>query len=215
MGEQPFTRLKPLVGVLADLMESELHAPFAFYGHSMGSLISFELARELHRRHGLAPQQIFLSGHQAPPALKKEPPRYNLPDDEFIAKLGQLNGTPKGLLDDPETRELFLPLLRADFELVDTYEYVSGEPLPCPITAYGGLEDSDVPVEALHGWQKHTSSTCKVRMFPGDHFFIQTSGREFVAVLRRDVLASLPRPVWQKLETPIVISRSSNLQPSY
>ena len=115
----------------------------------------------------------------------------NLSDEEFLERLKKFNGTPHELLDNPESRELFMPLLRADFELVDSYEYVPGQALPCPIIAYGGLQDPDVSVEKLQAWQKHTSASCKTRMFPGGHFFVQRQGTEFVNVLRRDVLLSM------------------------
>lgn len=191
IGEPPFTRLTSLVEALADAMEPQLHRPLAFYGHSMGSLISFELAHELHRRYGIAPVAIFLSGHGAPPTSRTEPPSFTLSDEEFMARLEKYNGTPRELLHDPEAREFFLPLLRADFAVVDSYEYVPGPPLPCPITAYGGLQDPGVSVEHLQAWHKHTSATCKTRMFAGDHFFLQTCATDFVTILRRDVLASM------------------------
>jgi medium-chain acyl-[acyl-carrier-protein] hydrolase len=185
-------------------MECDLQSSLAFYGHSMGALISFELAREISRRHGILPREMFLSGHRAPPA----PPRElrNLSDDEFIARLRKFNGTPNELLDDPEARELFLPSLRADFEVVDSYQYIAGEALPCPITAYGGLQDADVPVEGLYAWQKHTSGRCKVRMLPGGHFFIQTCNAEFMNILRRDIFATLHDPDMRMPEVAALVS---------
>src|SRR5215510_3567397 len=131
IGEPPFTRLKPLVETIADIIFSESSDAFVFYGHSMGALISFELAREMRRRHSIGPRQLFLSGRGAPTAPSCEGPTFNLPHDEFIAELRRLNGTPPELLDVPDARELFLPLLRADFELVDTYRYEPEAPLSC------------------------------------------------------------------------------------
>ena len=120
-----------------------------------------------------------------------DPPTFNLPHDEFIDELKRLNGTPRELLDNPEAREFFLPALRADFEMVDTYQYVLEEPLSCPLTIYGGLQDIDVPISSLRAWEEQTSGSCKIRMFPGDHFFIHSCGRDFVNVLQRDVLSIL------------------------
>jgi len=188
IGEPPFTRLSALIDVLAEQSECEMQDQFALYGHSMGALLSFELGRELFRRYGRGPRQLFLSGCRAPQVHRSEPRTFNLPDEEFIASVRRLNGTPDELLEDAETREIFLPALRADFEMVETYEYQSGQPLPCPLTVYGGLQDSDVAIESLRAWEAQTTATCKVRMFDGDHFFIHNSGTNFIQALRSDVL---------------------------
>lgn len=187
IGEPPFKQYKPLVNALADAIIPELSPAFVFWGHSMGALISFELARELRRRGQPGPLALFVSGRVAPQIPDPDPPTFNLPEQEFIAELRRLNGTPGELLDRPELREFFLPTIRADFELVDTYVYESGDPLACAIHAYGGLQDATVPIADLRAWQKQTSGAFKVRMFPGDHFFIHTSA-DFVHALRRDVL---------------------------
>lgn len=190
LSERPFTRLKPLVETIADVLFNESPIPFVFYGHSMGALISFELARELRRRRSTGPRQLFLSGRRAPTVPSPEGPTFNLPHDEFIAKLRRLNGTPHELLEVPEATELFLPLMRADFELVDTYAYEAEDPLSCPITAYGGLEDELISLESLREWQKQTYAACRQRMFPGDHFFIHYPGNTFLTALRNDVMAT-------------------------
>lgn len=80
---------------------------------------------------------------------------------------------------------IFLPIIRADFELVETYEYAPGAPLSCSITGYGGLQDGDVPIESVHAWKQQTSSDFVARMFPGDHFFIHNPG--FCAIIAKDL----------------------------
>jgi medium-chain acyl-[acyl-carrier-protein] hydrolase len=191
VSEPAFKRYRPLVNALADAMIPELPPAFAFWGHSMGALISFELARELRRRGQPAPLALFLSGRSAPQVPDPDPPTFNLPEPEFIAELHRLNGTPKELLNSPELKEFFLPTIRADFELVETYEYEPEPPLTCAICAYGGLQDTNVPVAKLKEWQKQTSGPFKVRMFPGDHFYIHSSA-DLLHALRRDVLDVLP-----------------------
>lgn len=184
IGEPPFRDLKELVTALADAIAPVILENYVFCGHSMGALISFELARELRRRNHSLPGALFVSGRTAPQIPDPDPPTYNLPEKEFIAELNRLNGTPRELLENPETLSLFLPTIRADFQLVHTYAYRHEPPLACAIYAYGGLQDKDVPAESLNGWQKQTSEKFKVRMLPGDHFFIHTS---LISVLRRDV----------------------------
>lgn len=188
IGERMFTRLNLLVQTLADLITREFQPEYALFGHSMGALISFELARELRRRHFPAPQRLFLSGRGAPGTAGRKAPIFDLPEGAFIAEVRKFNGTPRELLKHPEAMKLFLPTLRADLEMLDTYEDYSEERLSCPIAVYGGLQDTDAPVESLRPWQEHTSASCSLRIFPGDHFFIHSAGSGFVDVLRRDVV---------------------------
>lgn len=192
MKEQAFTRLIALVNAIADRMHRETNVPYALYGHSMGALISFELGRELFRRHGTGPKHLFVSGHCAPQWPRNDPATFNLPPDKFAAELKKLNGTPKEILEEPELLELFIRPLRADFEIVDTYEYHPGELLSCPITVYGGLRDASVPVESCRAWQEQSSAGCKVRMLSGDHFFIRDPELEFMNAFRNDILSAVP-----------------------
>jgi surfactin synthase thioesterase subunit len=198
--EPLFTRLRLLVDALAKDISWEEHSPFALYGHSMGALICFELARELHRKYGVHPVHIFVSGRRAPHLISVKRRTHDLPREEFIAELKNLNGTPQEVLAHAEMMDVFLPVLRADFELIETYEYRFDERLSCPITAYGGLLDQDVPVESLRQWGEHTWTACRVRMFPGGHFFIHTAQTHFVDVLRRDLLGTL-NPLRQQSES--------------
>jgi len=134
---------------------------------------------------------LFVSGRFAPQIPDPDPPTYTLPEQEFIAELRRLNGTPKEVLDSDELKEFFLPTIRADFEVVDTYAYEPDVPLGCPIHAYGGLLDLSVPADSLKAWKQQTSGAFKARMFPGDHFFIHTA-TDFVRILRQDVFDLVP-----------------------
>jgi surfactin synthase thioesterase subunit len=185
--EAPFRCAESLVEVIADQLRPRNNSPFAFYGHSMGALLSFELARALAGCQAPQPLGLFVSGRRAPTA-EAPPAMFSLSTREFIAELRKLNGTAEELLDDAEAREHFLPLLRADFELVDTYCYFDQKPLSCPIRVYGGLQDRFVPVNSLYAWGRQTTSDCIIRLLPGDHFS-HIRGEEFFKVLTQDVLA--------------------------
>ena len=187
--ERPFTRVTSVVNAIANHLPPLTGVPYALYGHSMGAIISFELSRELFRR-GVGPRRLFVSGNRAPQFPTAEPITYNLPHDGFIAELKRLNGTPQEVLDSPEMMELFMDVLRADFELVQTYEYGPGEPLACPLTVYGALNDQRVPVESCFAWQDQTSAECTVRIFQGDHFFVRDPSPEFTSAFRNDVLSA-------------------------
>jgi surfactin synthase thioesterase subunit len=178
--ETPFKSIGPLIKELERVMFPYLSKPFVLFGHSMGARIAFELARALRRHYRIEPAHLFVSGSPSPQAPPDDPLSYNLPEKEFIEELRRLNGTTMEVLDNPELMQLMLPLLRSDFELVQTYSYTPGAPLDCAITAYGGLRDIEVTREYLEGWREHTNSSFNLRMLPGDHFFVNHCQRALV-----------------------------------
>jgi medium-chain acyl-[acyl-carrier-protein] hydrolase len=174
--ETPIGELSTLIDVLVDVLSPYLDSPFGFFGHSLGSLISFELTRRLRRQKALCPMQLFVSGSRAPQIPNPDAPIHHLPDAEFIEELRRFNGTPQAVLENPELMEVFLPLLRSDIRLYETYVYDHEAPLDCPISAFGGLEDEEVSREELSAWCDQTRSRFRIQMFPGDHFFL--NGKE-------------------------------------
>jgi medium-chain acyl-[acyl-carrier-protein] hydrolase len=172
--EPPFTQLLPLVQTIACALFPVLDKPFAFFGHSMGGLISFELTRLLRKDYGLRPVHLFVSGCRAPQIPNTTPLVHTLPKPAFLKELSRLNGTPEEVLKNAELMQMLLPTLRADFAVLETYIYTPEPPLDCPITAFGGLQDRDVSYEYLEAWQEQTNATFSVQMFPGDHFFLHS-----------------------------------------
>ena len=193
IGVPAFTRVLPLVEVLVEVLDPFLDLPFALFGHSMGGLISFELARAL-RRKKRSPVHFFVSACRAPQKPERKPPLHALPDDAFILALcQQYNGIPEIIFRDEELRRIYLPILRADFELFETYQDASGEKFNFPISAFGGLEDSQVSQEDLEAWQDQTLSAFRLYMFPGNHFFINTARRELLGTLSQELTPHLVR----------------------
>jgi len=188
------TQMQSLVAELVNAIRTEIHGRFAFFGHSMGALVSFELVRELRRRNYSTPLHLFLSACRAPTVMKAVPPTFNLPTQEFLAELQKLKGTPQEFFQCPEIQNSLLPLLRADFEVTDTYNYIAESPLSCPITVYGGEHDNLAPVKNLAPWEFQTSAQYQIRLFSGDHFFIQSHKSEFLRTLRHDLLQTLCVP---------------------
>ena len=172
MREPAFRNIPALVREMSDAFRPWLDRPFAFFGHSMGSLICFELARLLRSEAGVEPAHLFASASRAPQISHSGQPLHRLSDEGLVESLRHLNGTPSEVLQHPEMMELMLPLLRADFEMIETYEYTDAPPLGCPITVFGGLRDAEAPREKLEGWREHTTGRFRMRMFDGDHFFI-------------------------------------------
>ena len=188
MHEPPFTAISTLVTALAQALASYVDIPMAFFGHSMGGIIAFELARYLRRKRNLGVVHLFVSGSRAPQVEIEEPRTYDLPKPEFLETLRTLNGTPKEVLDHPELLELMMPLLRADFAVCETYDYSPEPPLDCPITAFGGMKDSEVTREHLEAWRDQTTSSFSLRMLPGDHFFINTEQAMLLKLLSQELL---------------------------
>jgi medium-chain acyl-[acyl-carrier-protein] hydrolase len=185
LAEPPFEQLSPLIEAALEALLPHLDAPFAFFGHSLGALVSFELARKLQGQHGLVPACLFVSGHGAPQVPDPEPPIHALPEEVFVEKLRALNGTPDEVLDHPELRALVLPILRADFSICETYRYEDGPPLRCQIAAFGGLSDPYVSHDDLAAWREQTASAFSIHMLPGDHFYLQTQQRPLTEALAR------------------------------
>jgi medium-chain acyl-[acyl-carrier-protein] hydrolase len=184
----PFTSLDPLVRASADALRLHLDKPFAFFGHSMGGLVSFELTRLLRKNYGVIPVQLFISGRRAPQLQPTKPPIYNLPKAEFVEELKQLNGTPAEVLNNHELIDLMLPVLRADFAVLETYKYIKEISLNCPIAVFGGLQDSEVSQKELEAWRDQTSSQFSLQMFQGDHFFIHTARQDLLKAISQNLI---------------------------
>jgi surfactin synthase thioesterase subunit len=191
MREPAFSRLEPLVAALASAISGELDVPYAIFGHSLGSLVAFELARELRRRGAAEPSVLFVSGGPAPRLPRDRPPLYNASDAQVIARLRALGGLPEEILAEPELLRCFLPTIRADFEVFETYEYRPGHPLGLPVVAFTGRDDLDVPVTRVAAWAEETTGRFEYHVLPGGHFFPTTS-RVRLLQLMHGALAAHP-----------------------
>lgn len=187
--ESLITSMDQLIPALEEAILPVLDRNFAFYGHSMGALIAFELARTLMAKHGLEPKHLLVSGRKAPQLVDNISATQGLSDEEFIQHVRRLNGTPAKVFDNPEMLHFLLPVLRADFELVQSHRFRDGQKLSCPIKAFGGLSDQHVPKNSILPWGQTTTGKFSVAMMPGDHFFIQNSRRQFLALLSAELQA--------------------------
>jgi surfactin synthase thioesterase subunit len=158
--------VQPLARAVAPLLSSR----FAFYGHSMGALVAFELSRLLRRAYGVEPDHLVVSGHGAP-RHPRSPARHQLADDDLWASVCSLLGTPTEVAADPQMRTALLPALRADFEVCETYQYHAETPLDCPISSFAGDRDEEAPLSTMAGWASETRSAFRQETLAGDHFF--------------------------------------------
>ena len=190
--EKAFTELLPLAEVLADALLSHTDKPYALFGHSIGAIIAFELARVLRHEGGPLPLHLFVSGCRAPQLTCTRHRTYDLPSAELVRRLRRLNGTPATILESPAMLEFFLPVIRADLQMVQTYSYVVEPPLSCPISAFGGLQDFDEPPEMLSAWCEQTTSSFHLQMFAGDHFFLQSEQGDLLQAISQRLLNVMP-----------------------
>lgn len=186
IGEPPYRRIAPLIGALKDAIGPHLDEPFVFFGHSMGALVAFELARELRRSSIPGPARLFLGAFRAPHLPSPHVKIYHWPD-EVLKVVLRADGTPARVLQDDELMRAMLPTLRADLEVCDTYEYVPEAPLDCPFSVFGGGDDRRVPATDLERWRIHTTSTCSVTILPGSHLFLQSAQQLLLNQMQRDL----------------------------
>lgn len=192
--EPAFRRAGPLVEAIADGIAPYLDLPFAFFGHSMGALLAFELARTLRRASGPAPGALFLSGAAAPQLPRPRRPVWGLPDDEFLSEVRAYGGISDEALAEPGLMALFLPALRADFEIFDSYQAEPGEPPDCPVYLYGGDQDPHVAPARLAAWGDVVPNVVSVQFYRGDHFYLSGHREALTASIARALDALLDGP---------------------
>ncbi len=172
--EPPPETMSALVESLESALAPFLDRPFAFYGHSMGAVIAFELARVLRRHAKPLPRALYCSAARAPQYRLHWTPPPAPSDSEFLEQLRLLDGIPAAMLENPTLMEYALPVLRADAALYRNYVYEPGAPLPLPIFAYGGQSDPNVRSEQVEAWSAQTTAPFTSREFEGGHFFIHS-----------------------------------------
>ena len=186
--EAPIKDISVLVEEIYRAILPMLDKPFIFFGHSMGSVLAFELARQLSRENLLQPQILFVSACAAPQRSNPNRPIHTSSDSEFIKSLQELNGIPAEVMSHSELMELLLPTLRADFEAIENYKYIADEhQLTCPIVAFGGVNDPRINREHLEGWSYQTNTSFKSHYFSGDHFFINTARQSVIASIIAEI----------------------------
>jgi medium-chain acyl-[acyl-carrier-protein] hydrolase len=185
--EPPVSDMSSLVSGLAQEMLEALGPRYAFFGHSMGAFIAFDLAHALSER-GRPPAHLFVSAQRAPRLPYPAQPIFALPDDEFLAGvLARYHSIPKPLLEDQALRAILLRTLRADFTLVEDYRYRAGRALPCPVTAFGGADDPGIAPEQLEAWSQETTGSFRLHLLAGGHFFLQEKREELLSIILADL----------------------------
>lgn len=159
------------------------HDPYAFFGHSMGSILVYELCRKIAADNRKGPAHIFVSG-MYPPHIKKERKiLHQLPLAEFKAEIIKIGGTPREVFENQELMDFFLPILKADYKIFENYQYLPNDTkFDCGIMVFNGLSDQTTSAEMLE-WGKYTSGFSKLYQYEGGHFFIHNHTAMIVDVI--------------------------------
>jgi len=188
LSEPALRRAHEAADILVQVLRPHLDLPFVLFGHSMGALLAYEVARGLMASGHEQPGGLIVSGRRAPhlPSRRRRN-LHDLPRAELIAEIKALNGTPAEVFDHQDLIDLMLPTLRSDFELVETYAQRPGPILSCPVIAMTGNKDAEVPLEDLAGWQSVTAGRFKTMLFEGHHFYLNDTRAAFLDAVRREL----------------------------
>ncbi len=178
LAESPPEDLISLAETLSDVLQPLFDLPFAIFGHSMGALLGYELARRLRSRAGLSPAHLIVSGSEAPQVPGAGRHLEGVGDDELVERAE----IPGEIRENPEVLALVLPALRADIMMCARYVYEPGGVLDCPVSALGGHRDPQVPTTSLDKWQIHTTGAFERRVFPGEHLYLLQRPEDVAAV---------------------------------
>ncbi|MDH6108828.1 surfactin synthase thioesterase subunit [Kitasatospora sp. MAP12-15] len=159
-----------LADQLSELLLDTTAGPVALFGHSLGAILAFEVARRFEQA-GVVPLALFASGRPAPSHPRRGTVHRGT-DEELIAELNSLGGTELAVLGDDDMRELVLPSVRSDYKAAETYHYTPGPALSCPVHAFVGDADRMASTEEVRGWAEHTSGGFTLDTFPGGHFYL-------------------------------------------
>jgi medium-chain acyl-[acyl-carrier-protein] hydrolase len=190
IAEPPLEHIDPVVDALADqITPPDPPVPFALFGHSMGALVCFELARTLRHRGRPVPTHLFVSGRRGPRLPDPLPAIHRLPRSEFLAAVRRLSGVQDELLAEHGLIDLLVPALRADFAVCETYRYTDQPPLDCGISAFGGLSDPTTSSDQLAAWCRETTGPFRMSLFDGDHFFLHRHAPAILGAVARELAA--------------------------
>lgn len=182
MREAPLRSIAAMVDEVRPAVEALSDLPYAIFGHSMGALVAFELAADLERRDTRPPSHLFVSARRSPEEPEPRPPIHELPELEFLDEMqARYGAVPDAIRAERELLDLLLPVVRADIGAVETYVMSPGTVVTCPVDVYGGVHDTHPFPAQLPRWERVAGRPVRVRLFEGDHFFVNTRREEVTA----------------------------------
>lgn len=179
---QAYDKIDDVVDDAFEIVKKSINGPYGLFGHSMGSIIAFELAHRINDYNLSNPQYLFVSGRKPPHLVKNEKIIHLLPDNEFINKIMDMGGTSKEVFENKELLEIYLPMIRKDFKMVESYKYIEKPPLDVEMIVFYGDEEKIQDSEAKQ-WSIYTNKGYRLFRFNGNHFFINGITNEVVNVI--------------------------------
>lgn len=174
--------------IYMNIKDKIIEDEYAIFGHSMGSLLAFELCHKIIENNGKIPKHIFFSGYKAPHCQRKKRILHKLPDAEFMNEVIKLGGTPIEVIENKELYNLVIPILRSDFKMLETYKYIErNKAIECDITILNGREDK-LTSDELNEWKRHSSKNTNIITFEGDHFFINKNVNKIINLIETTLL---------------------------
>lgn len=180
--EEPYCDMEELLDDLFEQIKPYNGNELFLFGHSMGAKLSYELAKRL-EENDIRVAGLIVSGSRVP-HIPEPHPICHLPSKEFEKEISRFDGTPKEILENKEILEFFLPMLRADFIMDETYYTKEVKKLECPIVAFGGREDNEAEEEAIMQWEEYTKNVFRYEMFSGGHFFVREQEEKILGRLQ-------------------------------
>lgn len=167
--------------------------PYALFGHSMGSLIAYELAQRIRQEKMEPPAHIFFSGGKAPHVKRSHEKKFHLMnDDRFKKEIIELGGTPPEFFEHPQLINLFFPILKNDFKIAETEIHDRPVlPFDTDITVFVGKADTMLP-EQCDGWKRHTNHLCTIHYFEGGHFFLHDKTEQIIMIINNTLRDACP-----------------------
>jgi pyochelin biosynthesis protein PchC len=187
------TNIPDLADQIHAALRPSLPGTFAFFGHSMGAILAFEVARRIAREEGRGLAHLFVSGRPGPPRHRHRNLRL-AGNPALIAELRSLGGTDPRILQDSEVLELILPTMRADYTASETYQFEPGPPLSCDITAMTGDRDSENTTVEAAAWSAHTTGAFNLQVYPGGHFYLDDCRARVLEVISSSLAGSAASP---------------------
>lgn len=187
MSQPLLTNVHDITALMIEEIKYYLDKPFIFFGHSVGSLICFELTKAMREQNLQLPMHLILSGSMAPRTLHKRRHICHFDNAAFSEELKIYNGIPQEVQNEPSLMEMFLPIIKADMSIIENYNYSQNKPLDCNITTITGADDPTVPIKDVKAWESHTSLSCNHYTLDGDHFFVKTALQEVINILLQTI----------------------------
>jgi surfactin synthase thioesterase subunit len=191
MGEDFVTDIKELIDDIFENIEESLDIPFAFFGHSMGGLLSYLISLKIEKETGKTPVVVVESGIVSPDKLNENDDFHGISDECFIDRLREYGATSEEVLSYPEFYEIFLPIIKSDFELLHSYQFECYEKMKCPIMLFSGREDRFNTANLKENWTNFTNCDVIFYEYEGTHFFINNYKNEILEKINNYIVSRI------------------------